>query len=410
MIRKLLITLSSITLFVLSSTEVFAYSGDISINSKDISYSTANFLEGNPTRIYATAENNSTKDLLGLVRFYDNDKQFGADQAISIFAGKSDGVFIDWNPSYGNHKIAVKIFPWQPEIDDPNNNWIVDNVFVIQDTDHDGTPNATDNDDDGDKVVDTEDAFPLNPQEQYDTDGDNKGNNEDKDDDNDDVPDEFDDLPLDSTETIDTDKDGLGNIKDLDDDNDGIIDSDEENAGTNPTNPDTDEDKVKDKEDAFPVNPKEQYDTDKDSLGNNTDTDDDNDSIKDKEDPFPLNKGPVINLKDEPGIIGIFEKQNFDATPSYDEDGAVVTYQWEIDGKPVQEGNSLDYTFKTPGDHQVKLTVTDNSGESKTKEFQVSIINLGLYKQIGLTIVALLLALFIYFKYIHAAKKTSQIG
>src|SRR3989338_3981427 len=200
MIRKLLIIISSITLFVLSSTEAFAFSGDISINSKDISYSTANFLEGNPARIYATAENNSTKDLLGLVRFYDNDKQIGADQAISIFAGKSDGVFIDWIPAYGNHKIAVKIFPWQPEIDNPSNNWIVDNIFAVQDTDHDGIPNATDTDDDGDNVTDTEDAFPLNQQEQYDTDGDNKGNNEDNDDDNDDVPDEFDDLPLDSTE------------------------------------------------------------------------------------------------------------------------------------------------------------------------------------------------------------------
>jgi hypothetical protein len=406
MIRKLLIILSSITLFVLSGTEAFAFSGDISINSKDINFSTTNFLEGSPTRIYATAENNSTKDLLGLVRFYDNENQIGADQAISIFAGKSDGVFIDWTPSYGNHKIAVKIFPWQPEIDDPSNNWIVDNIFAVQDTDHDGIPNSTDEDDDGDNITDIEDAFPLNPKEQYDTDGDNKGNNEDEDDDNDGVPDEFDDLPLDSTETIDTDKDGIGNIKDLDDDNDGITDSEEDNIGTNPTNPDTDEDKVKDNGDSFPLNPKEQYDTDKDFLGNNIDTDDDNDNITDKEDPFPLNNGPEIKFKEEPTYIGIFEDQNFDATPSHDKDGSIVSYQWKVDGKSIQEGNSLNHRFKTTGKHTIALTVTDDSGESKTKEFQVNIINLGLYKQIGLTIVALLLALFIYFKYIHAAKKT----
>lgn len=396
---------SAIAGFFLLSSTVFAFNGDISINSQGITFSTQNFLEGRTARIYATAKNNSAKDLLGTIRYYDNDKQIGGDQPISIFDGSTDGVFIDWTPSsHGSHKIAVKIFPWQPEIDDPSNNWVVTNINVIQDTDHDGIPNSSDPDDDNDGVPDTEDAFPLNPNEQYDTDGDGKGDNTDTDDDNDGVPDEFDDLPLDPDETIDTDGDGIGNIADPDDDNDGITDTTEENTGTNPLEADTDKDGTNDNEDAFPINQNEQHDTDKDSIGNNADIDDDNDGITDDKDKFPLNKGPVIKISTPNRAVDLLRENTFDASPSYDEDGTIVSYEWEIDGEKVREGNSLDYIFKKLGNHTVKLTVTDDSGESRISEFQINVFNISLFKQIGLALIVILLASIIYFKYIAEAK------
>lgn len=309
-------------------------------------------MEGSPVRIYSTATNYSNQDLLGVVRFFDNDAQVGGDQAISLFAGKTDDIFIDWIPTYGNHKIAVKIYPWEPKIDDPSNNWISTEVFAVQDTDHDGIPNETDNDDDGDGVPDSEDAFPLNSREQYDTDGDGIGNNADKDDDGDEVPDEFDEMPLDPNETTDTDKDGIGNIADNDDDGDGLTDAEEENIKTDPLNPDTDGDTYNDKEDAFPLNPDEWLDTDADKLGNNKDTDDDNDGIPDTEDDFPLNKGPVIKFTDEDFNISLFETHLFDASPSYDKDGEIVSYLWEIDGE-ILEGNSITYSFNKLGKHDI---------------------------------------------------------
>lgn len=405
-----LVFLASILLSILTTASAFAFSGDMSINSQDISFSPNTFLEGKTIRIYATAKNNSQKDLLGIVRFYDNDTQIGADQAISIFSGKSDGVFIDWTPAYGNHKVAVKIFPWQPELDDPSNNWIVENVFAGQDTDHDGITNSEDEDDDGDGVKDTEDDFPLTQSEQKDTDGDGKGDNADKDDDNDGVPDEFDDLPLDPNETIDTDKDGIGNIADTDDDGDSISDTDEEKGGTLPLLADSDQDGVNDDKDAFPLNPHEQLDTDKDGIGNNTDIDDDNDGIPDENDPYPLNKPPIIALKDELSTIDLLKDYTFDATPSYDEDGEIVNYQWEIDGMPVREGNSLDYFFNENGPHKLKLTVTDNSGEQISKEFQLSVLNLGLYEQLIISFLAISLALFLYLKYIAAAREPEGLS
>jgi hypothetical protein len=47
----------------------------------------------------------------------------------------------------------------------------------IVDTDGDGIGNNTDLDDDGDSVLDEQDAFPLNPAESVDTDGDGMGDN-----------------------------------------------------------------------------------------------------------------------------------------------------------------------------------------------------------------------------------------
>ena len=48
-----------------------------------------------------------------------------------------------------------------------------------------GIGNNADVDDDGDGIPDTEDAFPLDPDETTDSDGDGIGNNEDDDDDGD---------------------------------------------------------------------------------------------------------------------------------------------------------------------------------------------------------------------------------
>lgn len=388
-------------------TAFAAYTGDISINSRDIRFSTDTFLEGKSIRVYATAVNQSNLDLLGVVRFYANGSQIGGDQAISIFKNKTDDVFMNWVPlNYGEVKIAVKIFPWEPEIDDPSNNWIVDNINIIQDSDHDGIPNSTDPDMDGDNILNENDAFPLDPKEWLDTDGDGIGNNADTDDDNDGVPDTSDQMPLDPNETLDTDKDSIGNNADTDDDGDGLSDAEELKAGTDPLKADTDRDGVKDGTDAFPLNPKEQIDTDHDGIGNNTDPDDDNDGIPDTKDPFPLNKAPVPQVTNPTPIVDLNGKITFDASPSYDKDGDITSYIWEIDKSKTttKEGKSVTYNFNETGKYEVKLTIKDNAGEFATKEFYVDVMRITVYKQIALTILSILLALIIILKYITGTK------
>ena len=102
--------------------------------------------------------------------------------------------------------------------------------------------------------------------------------------------------------------------------------------------------------------------------------------------------------------MALFEKEILDASQSQDEDGGITSYIWEIEGKKI-EGNSINYTFLQTGEKSIKLTITDNSGESRTKEYQVNVVNIGLYKQAIILLITILLALAIYLKYISDAKK-----
>lgn len=412
--KKQIFALSVIASLLLPTTVLsptaLAASGDISITSQDIRFAFENPLEGQVNTIYATVSNSSPNDLLGTVKFFVDGKQIQGDQPISIFAKSSDGVFVNWAGAPGNHKIEVVVIPWDGGKDDPSNNRISTEQYVIPDLDRDGIPDAKDEDMDGDGVKNAEDHFPRNPNEQVDTDGDGAGDKADNDDDNDGVPDEFDDLPLDPNESLDTDHDGIGNITDQDDDNDGISDNEEEKIKLDPLKSDTDGDGVNDGDDAFPSDPEEQFDTDKDKIGNKTDLDDDNDGIHDEEDKFPLNKPAIIEIDNEEDLVGLREKQTFDATPSYDDDGKIVSYIWNIDGTMEKEGNAISHSFQEPGEHMVKLTIIDDQGQSVSKEFQVNVVNLGLYRQIIATLIVISLASLIYFKYISGHRQEKKPG
>ncbi|MCK4756911.1 MAG: Ig-like domain-containing protein, partial [Thermoplasmata archaeon] len=158
------------------------------------------------------------------------------------------------------------------------------------DTDNDGIPNSSDTDDDGDGTSDTEDDFPLDPDEDMDSDDDGIGDNADLDDDNDGTYDVDDDFPLNPDEDTDTDDDGVGNNEDTDDDDDGYLDEWELVMGTNPRD-----------------SSHTPRDLDNDGLPNgdlkNTeswmDTDDDGDGVSDEDDYAPLDAEvsdpPVVN-------------------------------------------------------------------------------------------------------------------
>ena len=156
---------------------------------------------------------------------------------------------------------------------------------VPTDTDNDGIPNSTDTDDDGDGVPDTQDAFPLDP-----------------------------------NESVDTDGDGTGDNADTDDDGDGISDTQEQTDGTNPLNPDTDGDGVPDGSDPAPTNPNISLDTDGDGIDDSVDTDDDNDGVPDSQDAFPTNPNETTDT-DGDGVGDNSDAFPNDASESVDSDG-----------------------------------------------------------------------------------------
>ena len=185
---------------------------------------------------------------------------------------------------------------------------------LVGDTDADGVSNTFDRDDDGDRVPDAVDAFPLDPDEWTDSDGDGLGDHEDA-------------FPFDNSEQFDTDGDGLGDFSDGDDDGDGIVDDedtyplDTNDDGTdNRDDPDDDGDGVVDAEDAFPLDPAESSDTDGDGAGNNADTDDDGDGVADDQDAFPLDQTESVD-GDGDGVGDNADAFPSDPNETHDHDG-----------------------------------------------------------------------------------------
>ncbi len=328
------------------------FNKDLSIDANSVRAS-GNILVGKSVRIYATVTNNSNQDLFGVVKFYDENKKsfIGSDQPVSIVAGKTDDVFIDWaGKSLGDNPISVRVIPWSEEGDDPSNNKVTKSIYVDTDSDGDGIGDLSDPDDDNDGVPDVSDAFPLDPNESLDSDNDGIGNNADTDDDNDTVSDVEDAFPLNAGETKDTDKDGVG-----------------------------------DNSDKFPTDPTEWADSDNDGLGDNID-------------PNNMNHSPIPVIGTDDTIVAKGRPVAFNALASSDPDGQVVSYEWDFGDGEKANGVIVDHIFKNLGEYSVKLKVTDDKGEPREQELVIKVVYK--WQAIALVIVTFLLALLILIKII----------
>jgi len=319
---------SFLLVFAFAISPAFAaFNKDLSLGSGDIRGPSSMLLNG-IARIYATVHNNSSSDLSGVVKFYDESVQrfIGTDQPVSIVAGKTDDVFIDWSgDTLGVHIIAVRVVPWFTEEDDPANNKGSVTIYVDRDSDGDGVVDREDVDDDNDAVPDRADAFPLNSEESVDTDGDRVGNNADLDDDGDGIFDVEDAFPLDANESKDGDQDGAGDNSDL-----------------------------------FPADPKEQRDSDGDGLGDNAD-------------PNDQNKGPIPELVAEKTEAKAKDVITFNALKSRDPDGDIVSYEWDFGDGQKATGVVVDHAFKDPGYYKVTLKLLDNSNEPRETSVTIHI-------------------------------------
>ena len=157
---------------------------------------------------------------------------------------------------------------------------------------------VTSNDGDYDGVADSTDNCPLIANtNQSNQDSDELGDVCDEDQDGDGVKNTDDAFPSDANESLDTDQDGIGNNADFDDDNDGLSDSEELSLNTNPLKKDSDGDGVNDKEDKFPNNAEVSKDTDSDGIGDALDNCP-NTANMDQEDKDSDAKGDVCDDRD----------------------------------------------------------------------------------------------------------------
>lgn len=400
-------------------------SKDLYITSGNVYFSDESIVHDQAVRIYATISNDTDGDLLGSVQFKNETtgNAIGSDQQVSVLAGKTDTVFVDWRPPAGEYTINITVHPWESEGDDPSNNSMQLVAAVDYDNDGDDIGDKEDPDDDNDGVSDSNDEFPYNADESIDTDGDGLGDNADVDNDNDGVKDTGDAMPQNPAESFDTDEDSVGNNTDTDDDGDGLSDeyetsptdpeTGESKSVTDPLSADTDGDGLGDQEDLFPTDSTETKDTDGDGVGNTTDEDDDNDGIVDSQDAYPENHGPVVEIEQyeeiDPNTGEKYWVANASNSSDPDGDKESLQFKWiGKDGKILSEEDHLRLKFPLEANLMTNLTVVDSQGE--TRNYAVNLMSSsGIKRAFGLgSLLLLALALIVGLKYTSKAIKAEM--
>ena len=88
--------------------------------------------------------------------------------------------------------------------------------------------------------------------------------------------------------------------------------------------------------------------------------------------PFQL---PIADFVYAPSQPTIGEPVTFDGSPSVDLDGQIASYVWDFDGdgEPDSSDAFATFSFQDAGDHVVRLTVTDNDGNTDTVGYTIAV-------------------------------------
>ncbi|GGF85795.1 S8 family serine peptidase [Alteromonas lipolytica] len=74
------------------------------------------------------------------------------------------------------------------------------------------------------------------------------------------------------------------------------------------------------------------------------------------------NELPVAVIDSMPTVYNIGDTVLFSATGSFDNDGSIVSYEWDLGNGQSASGQTLSYSYPEGGNYTVSLTVTDNAG------------------------------------------------
>ena len=58
---------------------------------------------------------------------------------------------------------------------------------------------------------------------------------------------------------------------------------------------------------------------------------------------------------------------------SYDQDGSIVAYEWELGDGTRAEGHTINHNYQEPGDYNARLIVTDNQGKEASGEIVINV-------------------------------------
>ena len=87
-----------------------------------------------------------------------------------------------------------------------------------------------------------------------------------------------------------------------------------------------------------------------------------------------INAPPVASFTATPATGEAPLDVLFYAAASSDSDGTITQFRWNFGDGQTGSGYRLNHTFDTPGTYQVQLTVTDNDGDTGTKNLNVNVL------------------------------------
>lgn len=88
-----------------------------------------------------------------------------------------------------------------------------------------------------------------------------------------------------------------------------------------------------------------------------------------------VNATPVVEIGGDK-IAAVNETLTFDGGQSYDSDGEIVSYQWDMGDGTTKSGQIVDHQYASPGEYNVRLLITDNtnvSNNSASDELTVTV-------------------------------------
>ena len=74
------------------------------------------------------------------------------------------------------------------------------------------------------------------------------------------------------------------------------------------------------------------------------------------------NAAPTANAQASPSSVDPGEEITFDGSNSSDGDGAIESYEWDLDDGTTKTGETVTHAYDDAGDYRPRLTVTDDDG------------------------------------------------
>lgn len=94
------------------------------------------------------------------------------------------------------------------------------------------------------------------------------------------------------------------------------------------------------------------------------------------------NQPPIARLRVNNVAPTVGQSVTLDASDSYDLDGKIIRYEWDLDSDGKSDRTTtvprLAHTFNAAGQHEVRVTVFDNNGESSIFTLKVQVTTVGI--------------------------------